>query len=61
MYKQGGTHVFVDSLSRLPYITKPINVYDQTIDVSLFYGELEWLKGVKEFLRTRHIEDILLV
>jgi len=55
MYKLGGTHVFVDSLSRLPDITEPTRVFDQTIDVSLFYVELEWLNDVKEFLR----KDIL--
>ncbi len=51
MYKLGGTHVLVDSLSRLLDITKPISVLDQTIDASLFYAKLEWLKDVKEFLR----------
>ncbi len=51
MYKLGGTHVLVDSLSRLLDITKPISVLDQTTDASLFYAKLEWLKDVKEFLR----------
>jgi hypothetical protein len=36
-------------------------VLDQTTNVSLFYAELEWLKDVKEFLRTWHIEGTLLV
>ncbi len=52
MYKLGGIHVVVDSLSRLPHITEPTNVFDQTIDANLFYAELEWLKDVKEIFRT---------
>jgi len=61
VYKLGGTHVFVDSLSRLLGIIEPTSVIDQTTYASLFYGELEWLKDVKEFLRTRHIEGTLSV
>jgi hypothetical protein len=52
VYKLGGIHVVVDSLSRLPHITEPTNVFDQTIDANLFYAELEWLKDVKEIFRT---------
>ncbi len=52
MYKPNITHVIVNASSRLPYITKPIVVPDQTIDASLFYTKLEWLKDVKEFLKT---------
>jgi hypothetical protein len=52
MYMPGKTHVVVDALSILPYITEPTCVPNQTIDASLFYIELEWLKDVKEFLRT---------
>ncbi len=36
MYKPSKTHVIADALSRLPDITKPIGVLDQTIDASLF-------------------------
>jgi hypothetical protein len=36
-------------------------VLDQTIDASLFYIEHEWLKDVKDFLKTRQIESTLLV
>jgi hypothetical protein len=36
MYKPSKTHVITDALSRLPDITKPIGVFDQTIDASLF-------------------------
>jgi hypothetical protein len=36
MYKLGRTHVVVDALSRLPNITKPTSIHDQTIDASLF-------------------------
>jgi hypothetical protein len=51
--KLGRTHVIVDALSRLPNITKPIGVLDQTTDASLFYIGPEWLNDVKEFLKTR--------
>jgi hypothetical protein len=36
-------------------------VFDQTIDASLFYAKLEWLKDVKEFLRIWHIGGTLSV
>jgi hypothetical protein len=36
-------------------------VPNQTIDASLFYIELEWLKDVKEFLRTWQIDGTLSV
>jgi len=39
VYKLGETPVIIDSLSRLPYITKPNNVLHQTIYASLFYVE----------------------
>ncbi len=61
VYKLGGIHVFVDSLSRVLDITKPTSVFDQTTNATLFYAELEWLKDVKEFLRTWHIEGTLLI
>ncbi len=53
VYKLGRTHVIVDALSRLPNITKPIGVLDQTTDASLLYIGPEWLNDVKEFLKTR--------
>jgi hypothetical protein len=53
VYKLSKTHVLVDSLSKLSYITEPTSVFDQTTNASLFYAKLEWLKDVKEFLRTR--------
>jgi hypothetical protein len=46
VYKSGKTHVIVDALSRLQNIIEPTGVANQTIDVSLFYIELEWLKDV---------------
>jgi hypothetical protein len=54
VYKLGGTHVLVDSLSKLLDIIEPTNhVLDQTTNIAtLFYAKLEWLKDVKEFLRT---------
>ncbi len=60
MYKLGKIHVVVDALSRLPNITKPTCVHDQPIDVNLFYTDLEWLKDVKEFLKTWQIKGTLL-
>jgi hypothetical protein len=46
------THVVTITLSRLPDITKPTGVLDQTTNTSLFYTKLEWLKDIKEFFRT---------
>jgi hypothetical protein len=39
-------------LSRLPNITKPIGVPNQTTYANLFYIEPKWLNDVSEFLRT---------
>jgi hypothetical protein len=61
MYKLGRTHVVAHVLSRLPDITKPIGVPDQTIDASLFYIEPKWLKDVKKLLRIGQIEGTLSV
>jgi hypothetical protein len=46
MYKSSKIHV-VDALSRLPNITKPIGVPNQTTNASLLYIKLEWLNDVK--------------
>ncbi len=59
MYKQGKTHVIADALSRLPNIIEPTSVPNQPTNVSLFYTQPEWLKVVKEFLRTKQIENML--
>jgi hypothetical protein len=59
VYKPSEIHVIVDALSRLPYITKPTNVFDQTTNASLFYKEFEWLKDIKDFLTTWHIDGTL--
>jgi hypothetical protein len=48
-------------MSRLLDITEPTSVLNETINASLFYTEPEWLKDVKEFLRTRQIEGTLSV
>jgi hypothetical protein len=45
-YKPGRTHVVANALSRLPDNTKLACVFDQTIDVRLFYTRLEWLNDV---------------
>jgi hypothetical protein len=52
VYKPGRIHVVANALSRLPNITKPIGVPNQTTYASLFYTEPKWLNDVKEFLRT---------
>ncbi len=39
VYKPSRIHVIIDALSRLPNITKPIGVHDQTTYASLFYIE----------------------
>jgi len=57
--KPSKAHLVVDAFSKPLYITKPTSVLDQTIDASLFNIEHEWLKDVKEFLRTRQIDDTL--
>ncbi len=59
MYKLDGTHVVIDSLSRLLDIIEPTSVLDQTTNVSFFYVEPEWLKDVKEFLKIGHVEGML--
>ncbi len=59
--KPSRTHVIVDALSKLLNIVEPISVLNQTTYVDLFYTELKWLKDVKEFLRTKQIEGMLLV
>jgi hypothetical protein len=41
VYKLGRTHVVVDALPKLLNIIKPIGVFDQTTNASLFYIELE--------------------
>jgi len=61
VYKPSRIHVVVDALSKLLNIVKPISVLDQTTYVDLFYTEPKWLKDVKEFLRTKQIEGMLLV
>jgi hypothetical protein len=56
VYKLSKTHVIAYALSRLLDVAKPTSVFDQTIDASLFYTELEWLNDVKEFLRITQIQ-----
>ncbi len=61
VYKLCRTHVIVDALSRLLDIIEPTCAPNQTTDANLYYIELELLKDVKEFLRTKQIEGTLLV
>jgi len=61
MYMLGRIHVVANVLSRLPDITKPTGVHDQTIDASLFYIKPKWLKDVKELLKIGQIEGMLSV
>jgi hypothetical protein len=51
VYKPTKTHVVTNALSRLPDITKPTCVPNQTMDASLFYIKLEWLNDVIFFLK----------
>jgi hypothetical protein len=60
VYKPNKTHVIVDALLRLPDIIEPTCGSNQTINESLFYTEPDWLNDVKNFLRIRQIEGILL-
>jgi hypothetical protein len=50
MYKPSRIHVVAYALSRLPNITKPIKVVDQSTNASLFYTELKSLNDVNYFL-----------
>jgi len=52
VYKLGRTHVIGNALSRLPNITKPIGVFNQTKVASLFYPEPKQLNDGKEVLKT---------
>jgi hypothetical protein len=54
-------NVVANALLRLADNTKPTSVFNQTIDVRLFYTWLEWLNDVKEFLKIGHIKGTLLV
>jgi hypothetical protein len=61
VYKLCKTRVIADALSRLLDITEPTSVHDQTTNETLFYTLLEWLKVVKEFLKKKQIESMLLI
>ncbi len=49
VYKLSRIHVITNALSRLPNSTKPLGVFHQTIDASLFYIRHEVLNDVKNF------------
>jgi hypothetical protein len=61
VYKPSRTHVVADALSKLPDITKPTCVSNQTIDANMFYTKHEWLNDVNLFLKTSQIEGTLYV
>jgi hypothetical protein len=61
VYKLGKTHVVIDALSKLPNITEPTSVHDQTTYSNMFYTKPKWLNDVKENLKIRQIESMLLV
>jgi len=61
VYKPNGTHVVIDSLSRLLDIIEPTSVLDQAINAIFFNVESKWLKDVKEFLKIGHVEGMLLI
>jgi hypothetical protein len=52
VYKPSKSHVIADALLRLPHITKPTGVFNQTTYANLFYIKPKWLNDVREFLRT---------
>jgi hypothetical protein len=60
-YKLNRTHVVVDALSRLPDITEPTCVTNQTTNENLLYTRPKWLNDVKEFLKIRQFESTLSV
>jgi hypothetical protein len=53
VYEPNKIHVIVDALSRLLDSIKPIGVFDQTKNASLFHIGLKWLNDVKENLKTK--------
>jgi hypothetical protein len=61
VYKLAKIHEVANALLRLPNITKPTCVHDQTTYVSLFYIEPKWVNDVKEILKIGQIEGTLLV
>ncbi len=61
VYKLRRIHVIANALLKLPNITKPIRVLNQTINASLFYIEPKWLNDVKDFLRTWQIKGTLFI
>ncbi len=61
MYKPNKTHVVANALSKLPNIVEPTSLPNQTIDVSMFYTELECSNDVREYLKTWQIDGTLLV
>jgi len=50
VYKPNKTHVIVDVLSKLPNVTKPLRIPEQTTNVNFFFTKPEWLNDVKMFL-----------
>jgi hypothetical protein len=48
MYKPSKFNVVADALSKLPNVTKPTCVLDQTTYVTLFHTKLKWLNDVKK-------------
>jgi hypothetical protein len=53
VYEPNKIHVIVDALSRLLDSIKPIGVFDQTKNESLFHIVLKLLNDVKENLKTK--------
>ncbi len=61
VYKLRRIHVVANALLKPPNITKPIGVFNQTINASLFYIEPKWLNDVKDFLITWQIKGTLFI
>jgi hypothetical protein len=49
VYKLGKIHVIANALLRLPNITEPARVLDQTTSASLFYTWLKWMNDENNF------------
>jgi hypothetical protein len=52
VYKPNRTHVFIDTLSKLPNSLEPLGLLDQTMNASIFSIESIWMKEVKTYLKT---------
>jgi hypothetical protein len=59
VYKLGRTHVVIDALFKLLDNLEPLGVPDQTMDASLFFTKLTWMRKVKNNLETCQMPETL--